>query len=141
MDSLRYAILGSLLRNPLRLALMDPTDRYLRVWKPVPLCLQFNQQRVLSRFFSLLPPPSSNDRPPPPWRNEKPRLRSWKLEPNPTAIREGTTERKTALETTGSIIRRLRGIKIRCWTATCHKGSVSQSVRTPMLTCSIPNGP
>jgi hypothetical protein len=37
-----------------------------------------------------------------------PRLRSWKLEPNPTAIREGPTERKTALETTGSIIRRLR---------------------------------
>ena len=28
---------------------MDPTDRYLRVWKPV------DQLRVLSRFFSLLP--------------------------------------------------------------------------------------
>jgi hypothetical protein len=56
------------------------------------------------------------------WRNEKPRLRSWKLEPNPTAIREGPTERKTAHETTGSTIRRLRGVKVRCWTATCCKG-------------------
>jgi hypothetical protein len=43
----------------------------------------------------------------------KPRLRSWELEPNPTARREGRTERKTALEATGSTIRRLRGIKIR----------------------------
>jgi hypothetical protein len=32
------------------------TDRYLRAWKPVPSCLQFDQQRVLSRFFSLLLP-------------------------------------------------------------------------------------
>jgi hypothetical protein len=32
-----------------------PTDRYLRAWKPVLSCLQFDQQRVLSRFFSLLP--------------------------------------------------------------------------------------
>src|SRR5271155_1184934 len=32
-----------------------PTDRYLRAWKPVPSCLQLDQQRVLSRFFSLLP--------------------------------------------------------------------------------------
>ena len=42
--------------QPLRLALVDPTDRYLRAWKPVPSCLQFDQQRVLSRFFSLLLP-------------------------------------------------------------------------------------
>jgi hypothetical protein len=28
------------------------------------------------------------------WRNEKPRLRSWKLEPNPTAIREGAHREK-----------------------------------------------
>ena len=90
-----YAIFG------LRLALVDPTDRYLRAWKPVPSCLQFDQQRVLSRFF--LPPfPSFSlfQRPPSPsWRNKKPRLRSWKLEPNPTVIREGRTERKTTLET------------------------------------------
>jgi len=51
---------------------------------------------------------------PPSWRNEKPRLRSCKLEPNATAIREGPTERKTALETTGSTTIRLRQIKIRC---------------------------
>jgi hypothetical protein len=66
---------------------------------------------VFSRFFSLFlhPSPSSNGRlPPPSWRNEKPRLRSWKPEPNPTAIREGLIERKIALETTGSTIRRLR---------------------------------
>ena len=36
--------------QPLRLALVDPTDRYSRVWKPV------DQLRVLSRFFSLLLP-------------------------------------------------------------------------------------
>ena len=41
---------------PLRLALVDPADRYLRALKPVPSCLQFDQQRVLSRFFSLLLP-------------------------------------------------------------------------------------
>jgi hypothetical protein len=33
---------------------VDPTDRYSRAWKPVPPCPQFDQQRVLSRFFSLL---------------------------------------------------------------------------------------
>ena len=33
MDSLLYAILGSLLCNR---ALVDPTDRYLRAWKPIP---------------------------------------------------------------------------------------------------------
>jgi hypothetical protein len=32
----------------------------------------------------------------------------------PNGHRKGLTERKIALETTGSIIRRLRGIKIRC---------------------------
>jgi hypothetical protein len=42
--------------QPLRLTLVDPTDRYLRTWKPVPSCLQFDQQRVLSRFFCLLLP-------------------------------------------------------------------------------------
>jgi hypothetical protein len=101
--------LGSLPAQPLRLALVDPIDRYLRAWKPVLSWLQFNQQRVLSRFFSLF------QRPPlPPWRNEKLRLRSWKLELNQTAIREGRTERNTALEITSSIIRGPRGIKIRC---------------------------
>jgi hypothetical protein len=84
---------------------VDPTGRYLRA-----LCPQFDQQRVLSRFFSLYlfqRPPS-----PPSWRNEKPRLRSLMLEPNPTAIREKLTERKTALETTESTTRRLKRIKI-----------------------------
>jgi hypothetical protein len=54
LPSLRYSGLPP--AQPLRLALMDPTDRYLRAWKPVPSCPQFNQQRVLSRFFSLLLP-------------------------------------------------------------------------------------
>jgi hypothetical protein len=127
MDSLLYAILGSLLRNRFVLPLWIRQTGYLRTWKPVPSCLQFDQQRVLSRIFLLLLPPSSSSGCPypPPWRNEKPQLSSWKLKPNPTAIREGLTERKTALETTGSTIRRLRGIKFRCWTATCYKGSVS----------------
>ena len=76
LSSLRY--FGLPPTQPLHLTLIDPTDRYLRAWKPVPSCPQFDQQPVLSRLFSLLPPPS-----PPSWRNEKPRLRSWKLEPNP----------------------------------------------------------
>jgi len=113
--SLRYFGLGS--SQPLRLALVDPTDKYLRAWKPIPSCLHFDQQRVPSSpSFSLFQrPPFST-----PWRDEMPRLRSWKLKPNPTAIREGRTGRKTALSTTGNTIRRLRGVKIRCWTATCH---------------------
>jgi hypothetical protein len=107
-----YAIFGRPPAQQLRLALVNPTDRYLRAWKPVPSCLQFDQQLVLfplllppSPSFSLLLPPSPSfslfQRPPfpPSWRNEKPRLSSWELEPNPTAIREGHTERKTALET------------------------------------------
>jgi len=36
---------------------VDPTDRYSRAWKPVPPCPQFDQLRVLSRSFSLLPLP------------------------------------------------------------------------------------
>jgi len=101
MDTLSLRYFGLPPAQPLLLALADPTDRYLRVWKPVPVCLQFDQQRVLSRFF-LPPSPSFSlfQRPPSPsWRNKKPRLGSWKLEPNPTVIREGRTERKTALET------------------------------------------
>jgi hypothetical protein len=35
---------------------VDPTDKYLRAWKPVPSCLKFDQQCLLSRFFSLLLP-------------------------------------------------------------------------------------
>ena len=113
--SFLYAIFGLPSAQPLRLALVDSTDRYLRAWKPVPSCLQFDQQRVLSRFFlPSFPSFSLFQRPPSPsWRNEKLRLRSWELEPKPTAIREGRTERRTALSTTGNTIRRLRGVKIR----------------------------
>ena len=59
MDSLSLRYFGLRPAQPLRLALVDPTDRYLRAWKPVPSCLQFDQQRVLSRFFSLLPLPTA----------------------------------------------------------------------------------
>jgi hypothetical protein len=39
---------------------VDPTDRYLRAWKPVPPCPQFDQQRALSAFFSpFLPLPTA----------------------------------------------------------------------------------
>jgi hypothetical protein len=55
--SLRY--FGLPPAQPRRLGLVDPTDRYLRAWKPVPSCLQFDQQRVHSRFFSLLLPLSN----------------------------------------------------------------------------------
>ena len=48
MDSLSLRYFG--------LALVDPTDRCLRAWKPVPSCLLFDQQRVHSRFFSLFLP-------------------------------------------------------------------------------------
>jgi hypothetical protein len=65
---------------------------------------------VSSLSFSLSQRPPS----PPSWRNEKLRLRNWKLESNPMVIGEEPTERKIALETTGSTIRRLRGIKIWC---------------------------
>src|SRR5436305_1114458 len=99
MDSLSLRYFGLRPAQPLRLALVHPTDRYLRAWKPVPSCLQFDQHRVLSRFF--LPPFPSSLFQSPSWRNEKPRLRSWELEPKPTAIREGRTERRTALETNG----------------------------------------
>src|SRR5436309_1928709 len=61
MDSLSLRYFRLPPAQPLRLALVDPTDRYLGAWKPVPSCQQFDQQCVLSRFFSLLlPPPSSN---------------------------------------------------------------------------------
>ena len=56
MGSLLYAILGSILR----IRFVSPLwIRHLRAWKPVPSCLQFDQQRVLSRSFSLLPLPTA----------------------------------------------------------------------------------
>src|ERR1700728_80613 len=68
MDSLLYAIFGLPPAQPLRLALVDPTDRYLRAWKPVLPCLQLISKRVLSCFFSVLlplsPSPSDYQRPP-----------------------------------------------------------------------------
>jgi len=78
LHSLRYFWLPP--AQLLRLALVDPTGRYLRAWKPVPPYPQFDRQRVISRFFSLSlfqQPPS-----PPSWRNEKPRLRSSRAESN-----------------------------------------------------------
>jgi hypothetical protein len=56
MDSLLYAILGSLLRNRFVSLLWIRQTGYLRAWKAVPSCLQ----RVLSRFF-FPPSPSFLD--------------------------------------------------------------------------------
>jgi hypothetical protein len=116
IDSLLYAILGSPPAQPLRrLALVDPTGRQIlkgveaRSAMPRSL-INYACFPASSPSISLFQRPPS----PPSWRNEKPRLRSCKLEPNATAIREGPTERKTALETTGSTTIRLRQIKIRC---------------------------
>src|SRR5271155_1677325 len=75
MGSLRYAILGCLLRNcfvPLLwIRPTDPTDRYSRAWKPpgVP-CSQFDHYACFPasfRSFSLFQRPPL----PPSWRNEK----------------------------------------------------------------------
>ena len=56
MDSLLYPIFGSLLRNHF-VSPLNPTDKYLKAWKPVLSCPQVDQQQcVFSRFFSLLLP-------------------------------------------------------------------------------------
>jgi len=75
-----------------RLALVDPTDRYSRAWKPVPPCSQFGHYVCIPAScpsFSLF------QRPPSPlsWRSETPRLTSCSVEPNSTIIRNGLTER------------------------------------------------
>src|SRR5436190_23332866 len=56
--------------EPLRLALVDPTDKCSRVWKPVPPCSQFDHYACFpasSPSFSLF------ERPPSPssWQREK----------------------------------------------------------------------
>jgi hypothetical protein len=92
---------------------VDPTDRYLRTWKAVPSCLQFDQERVLSRFFSLLLPlPTAAFSTIMAKRKATAEELEARAESN--GYKRGPTERKTALETTGSIIRRLRGNKVRC---------------------------
>src|SRR5947209_6201061 len=95
LPSLRYSGLPP--AQPLRLAFADPTDRYLRAGNPFRHALSFDQERVLSASspsFSLFHRPPS----PPSW--------SWKLEPNPTAIREKLTERQKVLEIAGNITSR-----------------------------------
>jgi hypothetical protein len=57
LHSLRYFWLPP--AQLLRLALVDPTGRYLRAWKPVPPYPQFDRQRVISRFFFPLPLPTA----------------------------------------------------------------------------------
>ena len=51
-----YAIFGRPPAQPLRLALVDPTDRYLRAWKPVPCACSLTSNACFSHFFSLLLP-------------------------------------------------------------------------------------
>src|SRR3984957_8758585 len=94
MDSLSLRFFG----------LVDPTDRYFRAWKPVPSCLQFDQQRVLSRFFSLLlsPSPSSNGRlPPPSWRNEKPRAGELEARAESNGYKRGAHREKDSTRDNG----------------------------------------
>jgi hypothetical protein len=90
---------------------VDPTDRYLRAWKPVSSYLQFNQQRILSRFLSLLLPlPTAAFA-----IMAKRKATADELEARAESNGyKGPTKMKTTLETRGSIIRRLRGIEIRC---------------------------
>jgi hypothetical protein len=67
---------------------------------------------VLSRFFSLLLPlPTAAFT-----ITVKRKVTAEELDARAesNAIEEGLTERKTALETTGSTTRRLRGIKMGC---------------------------
>ena len=52
--SLGYS--GLLSGQPLRLALVDLTDKYSTAWKHVPPSSQFNLYAYFFRFFSLLPP-------------------------------------------------------------------------------------
>jgi hypothetical protein len=151
-----YAIFGLPPTQPLRLALVDPTDRILKAvgsfqqqdrLKVVSLivyvqdamyssytsillvvvthcCLHSRYQQAeigragtsrhqlltgapyvvpavwsATRAFPLFLPPSPSFlfqrlSSPPPRQNEKPQPSSWKLEPSPTAIREGHTERE-----------------------------------------------
>ena len=67
-----------------------------------------------SQFHPFAPPSSNGRLHQPSWRNEKARLRSCTLVPNPTVTRKGATKRRAALEITGSTTRRLRTIKMGC---------------------------
>jgi hypothetical protein len=67
---------------------------------------------VLSRFFSLLLPLPTAAFTITAKRKATAEEPDARAESN--AIEEGLTERKTALETTGSTTRRLRGIKMGC---------------------------
>jgi hypothetical protein len=66
---------------------------------------------VLSRFFSLLLLPTAAFTI---MAKRKATAEELDARAESNAIEEGLTERKTALETTGSTTRRLRGIKIGC---------------------------
>ena len=110
MDSLLYVILGPLLRNRIVSPLWTRQTNTQGRGSPFP----YARSLINNTCFPASSPSSPFQQPPPPpppWRNKKVRQRSWKLEPNPTVTREGPTERKTALETTGSTTIRLRRIK------------------------------
>jgi hypothetical protein len=87
MDSLLYAILGCLRRSyfvsPLWIRQTDTQGRRSAL-------VNYACFPASSPSFSLFQRPPS----PSSWRNEKSRLRSWKLEPNPTAIGEGAHREK-----------------------------------------------
>jgi hypothetical protein len=56
MDSISLRYFGLRPSQPVRLALVDPTDKYLRTWKPIPSCI------LISNACLLPPSPSSNGR-------------------------------------------------------------------------------
>src|SRR5271170_6968502 len=92
MDSLSLRHFGLPPAQPLRVASVDPTDRYLRAWQPTPPCPQFDHYACFlasSPSFPLFPQPPS---PLSSWRNEMLQLRSCSLEPNLTVIREGSED-------------------------------------------------
>jgi hypothetical protein len=136
MDSLLYAILGFLLRNrfvsPLWIRQTDTQGRGSPFRHACSL-INYACFPASSPSFSLFQRPLS----PPSWRNEMPRLRSWKLKPNPTAIKEGPTERKTALERTGRTTIRLRNQNV---VSDRYVMEDSRPVRTSILTLSISDG-
>jgi len=126
MDSLLYATyFGLLPAQPLRLALVDPTDRYLRAWKPVPSCLQFDS--TTRAFPLLLPPsPSSNGRLLHHHGEAKSHSRGPTCSGRIKGLQEGGSPRGRQHSRQQKAHRqRLRRIKMRHWTAMSCKRSAS----------------
>ena len=117
--SLRY--FGLPPAQPLRLALMDPTDRYLRAWKPVQSCLQFDQQRALSRFFSLFPTAAF----PTIMARRKATAEELGDRAESNGCKRGAYREKDSARDNGKHNKKIKRNQNLVWTATYCKGSVS----------------